>query len=913
MQDRIIIRGASQHNLKHIDVELPRNRLVVITGVSGSGKSSLAFDTLFAEGQRRYVESLSTYARQFLDQMEKPEVEHIEGLSPAIAIEQRGAAHNPRSTVGTVTEIHDYLRVLFARAGIPHCPRCGRPITAQTVQQMAARILAGEPGARFQLLAPVVKGKKGEHRALLRDLSRQGFVRVRIDGALFEVADPPALDPRRSHSVEVVVDRLSAGPERRNRLIDSLETALRLSGGTVRIAWEKGGEQAYSEKHACIHCGTGLSELSPRAFSFNSPYGACAACGGLGSRPEIDPEAVVPDPGLSLEEGAIHSPGWPSATWLPVTVRALRRVHRFDPKSPFRKLPAAIRKILLYGSGDRAYSFEWKGKRARFTFRRPFEGVIPRLRRKYTESGSSRVREEIQRLMTVRPCEECGGARLKPEARAVKFAGRSISDFAALPVEEALRAFSDLELPASAEVVARPLLKEIMERLGFLDAVGLGYLTLDRAAATLAGGESQRIRLATQIGSRLSGVLYVLDEPSIGLHPRDNGRLIRMLMEMRDNGNTLIVVEHDEETIRAADHVVDLGPGAGENGGRVVAQGSVDDLAAAPESLTGAYLSGRSRIDVPPSRRRPGGPESRLVVRGAAANNLKSIDVAFPLGLFTAVTGVSGSGKSSLVNEILLKALAAKLHGAADRPGPHAGIDGAERIDKVIDIDQSPIGRTPRSNPATYTGVFGPIRELFSKVPEARARGYGAGRFSFNVKGGRCEACQGDGLRRIEMHFLPDVYVTCEECGGKRYNRETLEIHYRMKSISDVLASSAGDAAIFFENVPALREKLETLASVGLGYIRLGQPATTLSGGEAQRIKLARELSRRSTGRTLYLLDEPTTGLHFDDVRKLLGVLNQLVDAGNTVVVIEHNLEVVKCADHIVDLGPEGGDAGGRV
>jgi excinuclease ABC subunit A len=815
MQDRIIVRGAAQHNLKHISVSLPRGRLVVLTGVSGSGKSSLAFDTLFAEGQRRYVESLSTYARQFLGQMEKPDVEHIEGLSPAIAIQQRGPARNPRSTVGTVTEIYDYLRVLFARVGIPHCHRCGREIRAQTVQQMADRILAHPGGTRFQVLAPVIRGRKGEHASLFRDLARQGFVRARVDGELAEIAGPPSLDPRRSHTIEVVVDRLTASREGRPRLVDSLEIALKQAGGIVIVSFAGGEEATFSEHFACVHCGTSLLELTPRIFSFNSPYGACPSCGGLGARPEIDPAPVVPDPGLSAEEG-------------------------------------------------------------------------------------------------VRPCEPCGGSRLRPEARAVRLGGRSIHEFTALPVSEAAGAFSALGLSGADRAIADPLLKEIRDRLAFLHAVGLEYLTLDRAAATLSGGEIQRTRLATQIGARLSGVLYVLDEPSIGLHPRDNRRLIRTLFSLRDNGNTLIVVEHDEETIRSADEIVDLGPGAGEEGGEVVAQGSLQQITAATCSLTGAYLSGRLRIETPDRRRRKtrGGA---LVVRGAAANNLKGIDVRFPLGLFTAVTGVSGSGKSSLVSEILLKALAASLHGASERPGPHRRIDGAGKIDKVIDIDQSPIGRTPRSNPATYTGVFGPVRDLFSRVPQARARGYAPGRFSFNVKGGRCEACQGDGVKRIEMHFLPDVFVTCEECRGRRYNRETLEIRYRMKNIADVLDTSISAAAEFFENIPSIHKKLGALVSVGLGYARLGQAATTLSGGEAQRIKLARELSRAATGRTLYLLDEPTTGLHFDDVKKLLEVLDQLVEAGNTVVVIEHNLEVIKCADHIIDLGPEGGDAGGRL
>ncbi len=911
MHDRIVIRGASQHNLKNVSLSLPRGRLVVVTGVSGSGKSSLAFDTLYAEGQRRYVESLSTYARQFLEQMEKPDVEHIEGLSPAIAIEQKGPAHNPRSTVGTVTEIYDYLRVLFARVGVPHCPRCGERISAQTVQQMAARILEAPGGSRFQILAPIVRGRKGEHRGLFGDLTRQGFVRARVDGALADLSSPPELAPRKAHTIEVVVDRLEVSPERRGRIVDSLETAVKLGGGMVTVAWSDGKEESFSERWSCASCKGGIQEISPRSFSFNSPFGACDQCGGLGSRPEIEAGAVVPDPGLSLDQGAVVVPGGAGGAWLSVAIKALRRAHRFDTRKPFRELPSAVREVLLHGSGGREYSFEWKGERARFTFKRPFEGVLPRLQRKYRESSSARVREEIQKLMTTRPCRACSGSRLRPEARAVRLAGRAINEYTSLPISTALRDFTALDPGSSLEVVARPLLVEICERLGFLDAVGLGYLTLDRAATTLSSGESQRIRLATQIGSRLSGVLYVLDEPSIGLHPRDNRRLLSTLFAMRDNGNTLVVVEHDEETIRAADEIVDLGPGAGEQGGRIVAQGSVEAIIAEPASLTGAYLSGRMRIEPPPRRRPVKG--RALVLRGASANNLRKIDVRFPLGLFIAVTGVSGSGKSTLVNEILHKALAARLHGSSELPAAHDRIEGIELIDKVIAIDQSPIGRTPRSNPATYTGLFGPIRDLFSQVPEARARGYTAGRFSFNVKGGRCEACQGDGQRRIEMHFLPDVYVTCEECRGRRYNAETLEIRYRMKSIAEVLESSAESAASLFGAVPAVRGPLETLISVGLGYLRLGQPATTLSGGEAQRIKLARELSRASTGRTLYLLDEPTTGLHFDDIRKLLGVLQRLVDAGNSVIVIEHNLEVVKCADHIIDLGPEGGAEGGRL
>jgi excinuclease ABC subunit A len=913
MQEFIVIRGASQHNLKRIHLRLPRGRMVVITGVSGSGKSSLAFDTIYAEGQRRYVESLSAYARQFLEQMEKPEVEQIEGLSPAIAIEQRAASHNPRSTVGTVTEIHDYLRVLFARAGAPHCHRCGRAIAAQTVQQMADRTLARVEGTRFQILAPLVTGRKGEHQGLFRDLARKGYVRARVDGSIVDVGEAPELDRNRAHSIDIVVDRLRVTPGARARVVDSLETALAESGGTVTVSFADGEETTFSERFACLHCGISLPEIAPRVFSFNSPYGACPGCNGLGSRPEFDPALIVPDPEMSLLDGAIAAPGWSGSSRLSVAVKAIQRLHRFNPRVPFRKLPARVRSILLDGSGEEELSFDWKlGRGGRYSFRRPFEGIIPNLRRRYRESPSARVRQEIERLMRVRPCGECGGTRLRAEARAVRVAGRGIHEYAAMDVESARRAFLDLPLGPSEGAVARPLLKEILDRLGFLEAVGLGYLTLARAATTLSGGESQRIRLATQIGSRLTGVLYVLDEPSIGLHPRDNLRLLGTLREMRDSGNTLLVVEHDEETIRAADEIVDLGPGAGDQGGEVVAQGSAAAIMAEPRSVTGAYLSGRLRIETP-ARRRAANQARLLTVRGAGANNLKKIDVAFPLGLLTVVTGVSGSGKSTLVNDTLYRALAARLHGASAPPGAHTRMEGLSKIDKVIAIDQSPIGRTPRSNPATYTDLFGPVRALFARVPEARARGYDAGRFSFNVKGGRCEACRGEGEKRIEMHFLPDVHVPCEECGSRRYNRETLEIRYKRRNIAEVLEMTVSAAADFFVNIPAIRPRLETLVSVGLGYIRLGQPATTLSGGEAQRIKLSRELGRASTGRTLYVLDEPTTGLHLDDIRNLLAVLQRLVEAGNTVIVIEHHLDVIRNADHVIDLGPEGGDAGGRV
>ncbi|HKY32848.1 MAG TPA: excinuclease ABC subunit UvrA [Candidatus Polarisedimenticolia bacterium] len=909
---RILIKGAAEHNLKRLDLEIPKDSLVVITGVSGSGKSSLAFDTIYAEGQRRYVESLSAYARQFLDQMEKPEVEHIEGLSPAIAIEQRSASHNPRSTVATVTEIYDYLRVLFARAGEPHCHQCGRPIAAQTVQQMADRLLALEPGTRIVILAPIVRGRKGEYKAMLSTMLQRGFVRARIDGTVVELEQAPELDKRKAHTIEIVVDRLTASADARQRLTDSLETALGLAEGlaavTVGDPAGRPEEILFSEQLACLHCGVSLPEMSPRAFSFNSPFGACPGCGGLGTRLELDMAKVVPDPSRPISEAFAGAAGW--GRHIAAYLKPLMKAYKFSASTPFSKLSKEAREVLLRGSGDREFEFEWVGGRSKFTFRRPFEGILSNLARRHRTSQSELVRSEIEDLMTPHPCTACRGARLRPESLAVRVGGRSIADYAALSVDAALEAFGSLKLTATRKAIARPVLKEIRERLGFLSDVGLGYLTLDRSASTLSGGEGQRIRLATQIGSRLSGVLYVLDEPSIGLHQRDNRRLLDILGRMRDLGNTVIVVEHDEETIRTADHLLDLGPGAGEHGGELVAQGVVDDLVRSRRSLTGAYLSGRMAIEIPRRRRQA----SRwLTVRGAREHNLKSIDVRFPLGVFTAVTGVSGSGKSTLVNGILFRALARRLHASAEEPGRHAGIDGMKGVDKVIDIDQSPIGRTPRSNPATYTDVFGPVRDLFAQVPESRARGYEAGRYSFNVKGGRCEACEGDGIKKIEMHFLPDVYVTCEACKGARYNRETLEIRYKGKSIAEVLGMSVDAALEFFGSVPLLRRRLETLASVGLGYLRLGQPATTLSGGEAQRIKLARELSRASTGKTLYVLDEPTTGLHFDDIRKLLAVLDRLVDAGNTVIVIEHNLDVIKRADHIIDLGPEGGDAGGRV
>ncbi|HEY3176704.1 MAG TPA: excinuclease ABC subunit UvrA [Candidatus Polarisedimenticolia bacterium] len=907
---RILIKGAAEHNLRHIDLEIPKDRLVVITGVSGSGKSSLAFDTIYAEGQRRYVESLSAYARQFLDQMEKPDVEHIEGLSPAISIEQRTASHNPRSTVATVTEIYDYLRVLFARAGTPHCHKCGKPIAAQTVQQMADRLLALEEGTRFSVLAPIVRGRKGEYRAVLAEMVKRGFIRARIDGRLVDLEDGIEIDKKKAHTIEIVVDRLVAGPGIRQRLTDSLETALGLAEGLAEVLMPDGRTVVFSEQLACTDCGVSLPEMSPRAFSFNSPFGACPGCDGLGSRLEPDPRKLIADPSRPIGEGLVPAAGW-GPGHAEMYLRPLMRRYKFTLATPFTKLTRKVRDIILHGSGKEVFEFEWKGGTSRYTFRKPYNGVIPNLIKRYRTTQSASVRAGIERLMTPLVCAECGGARLRAESRGVLVGGHAIHQLTALAVGEALALFRGLALGPTEAAIARPVLKEIVERLGFLDDVGLSYLTLDRSASTLSGGEGQRIRLATQIGSRLSGVLYVLDEPSIGLHQRDNRKLLDILLRMRDLGNTVIVVEHDEETIRAADHIIDLGPGAGEHGGEVVAQGAIEDLVRERRSLTGAYLSGRLGIEVP-QRRRAGSGKS-LVVRGAAEHNLKRIDARFPLGVFTAVTGISGSGKSTLVNQILYRALAQEIYGSAEEPGRHERIDGIRHVDKVIDIDQSPIGRTPRSNPATYTDVFGPIRELFSQVPESRARGYTAGRFSFNVKGGRCEACEGDGVKKIEMHFLPDVYVTCEECKGRRYNRETLEIRYKGKTIAEVLELAVDAALDLFGNIPVLKRRLETLAAVGLGYVRLGQPATTLSGGEAQRIKLARELSKVETGTTLYVLDEPTTGLHFHDIKKLIGVLDRLVEAGNTVIVIEHNLDVIKTADHIIDLGPEGGDAGGRI
>jgi excinuclease ABC subunit A len=894
--DRIVIRGAREHNLKNVDLEIPRAQLVVITGLSGSGKSSLAFDTIYAEGQRRYVESLSAYARQFLEQMEKPEVDSIEGLSPAISIEQKTTSKNPRSTVGTVTEIYDYLRVLFARVGVPHCPKCGRVISAQTVQQMVDRVLAQAPGTRILVLAPVVRGRKGEYKKLFFDLQRQGFSRVRVNGAVRELGEEIELDRKRKHTIEVVVDRLVVRENLGSRLADSLETALRLADGivTVEAPDSKATSTTFSEKLACAQCGISFPEISPRMFSFNNPYGACPECGGIGSRDEIDPDRLVPNAARSLKDGALAPWAGRETTYFRQTLQVLAKRHRFSLETPWSELKKPVRDVILHGERDGG-----------------FEGVIKTLERRYRESSSEDTRAEIEQFMAERPCPACRGARLRPESLGVKIAGRSIAEVVRQTIKDAGRFFDDLTLTEREAAIARRVLKEIRERLGFLMNVGLDYLTLDRAAGTLSGGEGQRIRLATQIGSSLVGVLYILDEPSIGLHQRDNRRLLETLRRLRDLGNTVLVVEHDEETIRSADYVIDLGPGAGELGGHVVAVGTPDEIMANPASLTGRYLARSLSIPVPASRRKGSG--HFITIHNPREHNLKGMAVKIPLGTFTCVTGVSGSGKSTLVNDILYRALASMLHRAQDRPGAHDRVEGAQRIDKVVDIDQSPIGRTPRSNPATYTGVFTFIRTLFARTPEARMRGYQPGRFSFNVKGGRCEACQGDGLVKIEMHFLPDVYVTCDVCKGRRYNRETLDVHYKGQSIAAVLEMTVREALGFFDAVPVIKSKLATLDDVGLDYIRLGQSATTLSGGEAQRVKLATELSRRATGRTLYILDEPTTGLHFADIQRLLDVLNKLVEQGNTVVIIEHNLDVVKTADWVIDLGPEGGDEGGRV
>ena len=908
--DRLVVRGARQHNLKNIDLELPRDRLIVMTGLSGSGKSSLAFDTIFAEGQRRYVESLSSYARQFLGQMDKPDVDAIEGLSPAISIDQKSTSHNPRSTVGTVTEIHDYLRLLYARIGVPHCPSCGDPVRGQSLDEMVDRVLALPPGTRLMVLAPLVRARKGEHQKVLQDVVRQGFVRARVDGETVDLSDAvPELAPRKAHTIEAVVDRIALREESRSRVADSLEAALRLADGVAVVQVVDGEEIILSQKLACPKCGIALPELTPRSFSFNAPAGACPECTGLGQRMVFDPTLIMPDPSLSLRQGAIRP--WIDSKYYADLLEMVAERYGFSTRVPVGELDAAAMQIVLEGAPDRfPYRFEERGGRTRDEEVR-YHGVIHVLERKRREAWTDSQREEIEGYMSPRLCAACHGKRLRPEILAVTVDGASIADVSARSVAQALAGLEVLTLSAREQAIVGQVLREIHARLRFLADVGLDYLTLDRAAATLSGGEAQRIRLATQIGSGLTGVLYILDEPSIGLHARDNARLIATLRRLRDLGNTLVVVEHDEETMRSADHLVDVGPGAGAHGGRIVAQGTPDEVAAHPESLTGQYLSGRRRIAVPPLRRPVDGRCIEVV--GAREHNLKDLTVRLPLGVFVCVTGVSGSGKSTLVNEILYPVLARTLNGARARPGAHEAVRGASHLDKAIDIDQAPIGRTPRSNPATYTGVFDRIREVFAETTEAKTRGYTPGRFSFNVKGGRCEACRGDGILKIEMHFLPDVYVPCEVCHGRRYNRETLEVRFRGKSIADVLALTVDEALELFEHQPRIQRVLATLRDVGLGYITLGQPATTLSGGEAQRIKLAAELSRRSTGRTLYVLDEPTTGLHFEDVARLLEVLQELVDRGNTVIVIEHNLDVVKCADYIVDLGPEGGDGGGRV
>jgi excinuclease ABC subunit A len=914
----MVIRGAREHNLKNVSLELPRDKLIVFTGLSGSGKSSLAFDTIYAEGQRRYVESLSAYARQFLGQMDKPDVDFIEGLSPAISIDQKSASRNPRSTVGTITEIYDYLRLLYARIGVPHCPNCGSTVSRQTPQQIVDRILELPDGTRFQVLAPVVRGRKGEYEGLLEDLARQGFARARIDGEVHELSDPPKLARYEQHTIEVVVDRLVRREGIDRRLTDSLETALRLAEGVAEVQLvPKEGEAepetlTFSQHMACSTCGRSFEELAPRNFSFNSPYGACPKCAGLGTKFEVDPELVVPNGDLTIDEGAIQPWANRSSEWFQRVLQSLGEQYGFKTNVPWKKLSKAHQKVVLYGTGGKKVDVSFRNRYGRVrTYQTVYEGVIPHLQRRHSESDSDHTREQMEGYMREVPCGECGGARLKPESLAVTIDGKNIHQVCEMSIARAADALLSLELSERDRMIAERVTKEINARMRFLLDVGLDYLTLNRSAGTLAGGEAQRIRLASQIGSGLVGVLYVLDEPSIGLHQRDNHRLIQTLIRLRDLGNSVIVVEHDEDTIRTADYIVDIGPGAGEHGGEVVVAGDYKALTKSKRSLTGQYISGKKSIPVPAIRRSPG--EAWLTVKDAREHNLKGIDVDIPLGCFVAVTGVSGSGKSTLVNDILLKALMQKVYRSKAVPGRHKKIEGCEHLDKVIAIDQSPIGRTPRSNPATYTGVFDHIRRLFSSTPEAKVRGYQPGRFSFNVKGGRCEACAGDGTIKIEMHFLPDVYVPCEVCKGDRYNRDTLDITFKGKNIAEVLDMPCEEAMAFFSNQPAIARHMETIVDVGLGYIRLGQPAPTLSGGEAQRVKLASELSKRSTGHTIYVLDEPTTGLHFEDIRKLLTVLSRLVDQGNTVLVIEHNLDVVKTADWIIDLGPEGGDGGGSV
>ena len=913
MKNEIVIRGAREHNLKNVSLTLPRDKMIVFTGLSGSGKSSLAFDTIYAEGQRRYVESLSSYARQFLGQMEKPDVELIEGLSPAISIDQKSTSNNPRSTVGTVTEIHDYLRLLYARIGIPHCPKCGRVIERQTVDQVVEQIMALGEGARVQIIAPAVRGRKGEHAKLLAQIQKDGYVRVKVDGTVYDIADVPVLDKKLKHTIDVIVDRIIVRKGSEGRLADSLETAFSFGAGLAKVE-HNGEEQLFSENYACPECGISIEELTPRMFSFNNPYGACPTCSGLGSLMKIDPALIVPNEELSLKKGAINATGWQSSNASSIAgmyLAALGEKYGFSLDTPFKELSSEAKKVILYGTGSERIHVEYHKEFGEGSYDSPFEGVIPNLERRYRETQSDFMKREIEEYMANIPCPDCNGKRLKKESLSVTVGGMNIAEISDMTVRHAREKLGSLKLTQTEELIARQILKEIDSRLGFLISVGLDYLTLSRMAGTLSGGEAQRIRLATQIGSSLVGVLYILDEPSIGLHQRDNARLIDTLKGMRDLGNTLIVVEHDEETMLNADYIVDIGPGPGEHGGEVVFAGTPEEILKDENSITGKYLSGREYIPIPKHRRPVG--ESWLSIRGARANNLKNVNADIPIGVFTCVTGVSGSGKSSLVNEVMKKALLRDLNRARTKPGEHDAILGIEKLDKIIDIDQSPIGRTPRSNPATYTGLFDLVRDVFAQTPDAKMRGYTNSRFSFNVKGGRCEACHGDGILKIEMHFLPDIYVPCEVCGGKRYNRETLEVRYKGKTIADVLDMTVEEALHFFAPLPKLAKKLQTLYDVGLGYIRLGQPSTTLSGGEAQRVKLATELARKDTGRTIYVLDEPTTGLHTDDVKRLLSILQRLCDGGSTVVVIEHNLDVIKAADYIIDLGPEGGDMGGTI
>ena len=914
VDEYIRIRGACEHNLKNIDVDIPRNELVVLTGMSGSGKSSLAFDTIYAEGQRRYMESLSSYARQFLGQMEKPNVERIEGLSPAISIDQKSTNRNPRSTVGTVTEIYDYFRLLYARIGIPHCPNCGRVISKQTVDQMVDQIMALPEGTKLQLLAPVVRGRKGQHEKVLERAKRSGYVRVRIDGNLYELTEEISLDKNIKHNIEIIVDRLVVKDGIQRRLADSIENVLDLADGLLLVDVIDGESMTFSQSFSCPDCGIGISEIEPRSFSFNNPFGACPVCFGLGYKMEFDAELMIPDQSLSIHQGAITVTGWQSCTdkksFTNAVLQALCKEYKFDLDTPFEKYPEKVKHVLLYGTDGKEVEVHYSGQRGRGVYPVAFEGLIKNVERKYKETFSDTMKQEYESFMRITPCKECGGMRLKKEALAVTVCDKNIYEITSMSIRDLNTFLAGMTLTGQQQLIGNRILKEIKARVGFLVDVGLEYLSLARATGTLSGGEAQRIRLATQIGSGLVGVCYILDEPSIGLHQRDNDKLLNTLKNLRDLGNTLIVVEHDEDTMLAADYVVDIGPGAGSHGGEVIACGTAEEIMKIPESITGKYLSGELKIPVPKKRRKPTG---WLKVIGAQENNLKNIDVEFPLGVMTCVTGVSGSGKSSLVNEILYKRLARDLNRARCIPGKHKDIQGLDQLDKVIDIDQSPIGRTPRSNPATYTGVFDQIRDLFASTADAKAKGYGKGRFSFNVKGGRCEACGGDGIIKIEMHFLPDVYVPCEVCGGKRYNRETLDVKYKGKSIFDVLDMTVEEALPFFENLPSIHNKIQTLYDVGLSYVKLGQPSTTLSGGEAQRIKLASELSKRSTGKTIYILDEPTTGLHFADVHKLVEILHRLADGGNTVIVIEHNLDVIKTADYIIDIGPEGGDRGGTV